>query len=199
MYGLKSVGRILKGSILMLAFFVVSCIEVDDIGNYWGRATLDPRLEGRWLVHTEDSEGYIIFTRGEDSYVFTSGSLEDGRDIPDKSVSFIKSLEREGVDILLARDSLSKGKNAQIFPYKIVDGRMEVFHMKSKCWGANECTRDVLEMAAEIKARGEVGASAESPLSLEIAKLNDESLDALIYLFNHYPHWNTTIAEKTSK
>lgn len=183
----------------MLTFLVVGCVEVEDIGGYWDEATLDPRLEGVWVVHTEDSQGYIKFTRGEDGYVFTSGDLKDGHYIPDKSSSFIKSLEREDIRLLLVRDSPLKNNRAQIFPYRIVEGRMEIFHIKGKCSDVDECTRDVIQIAAEIKTREEENGVPKAPMSLKIAKLNDESLGALVYLFNNYHHWDTTIAKKAGK
>jgi hypothetical protein len=78
-----------------IALLLVSCIQVDDFGDYWDKATVDPSLVGRWNRVSDANEAK---TTG-DSWTFTvkNGAYEvqtyvKGKPDDDGPIAPVKSL-----------------------------------------------------------------------------------------------------------
>lgn len=46
--------------LICIAFLLTSCIQVDDFGNYWDKAELDPAIAGHWKTKMEADEHGIM-------------------------------------------------------------------------------------------------------------------------------------------
>lgn len=64
----------MKQLLLLVSLVLSSCIWVDDLGEYWQKGEVDPALEGRWQVMSEQpgqgAQGNVSFTSNGKEYLF---------------------------------------------------------------------------------------------------------------------------------
>lgn len=94
----------------VFAFLLTACIEVDNIGTQWETGTIDPALEGSWLIQQSTSESPqnvkdYIFVKAEAHYRVAPADEQD-----DPMVA--KTLDIGGVKFLLLRDQEDVVNNA---------------------------------------------------------------------------------------
>jgi hypothetical protein len=85
-----------KAFVLCFVLLLTACIDVDDYGDYWDKATIDPALEGRWAKVSEEDDSKLtnqeyLFTVKNNAY--SVQSFKSGKPTEDDPIYPVKTLE----------------------------------------------------------------------------------------------------------
>lgn len=185
--------QIFRTFLLCSLLLLTGCIDVDNAGDMWSKAALDPALEGFWKYSNEDDPdpviGFIRLRKENDYYVT---DLFDRKNQPLKekdSVFYIKSLMLGKNTYMLVRDASKLDKPiAMIWPYRIKDAMLQTYQLKG-CTGCS--AMDISKVAAAIKQ--DPARMGSRVVSLRIGQLNDRTLSELDYVFLHNTSWTPWI------
>lgn len=177
----------IKSFLILAVILLAGCIDVDDLGAYWDKGTVDPVLEGRWKmtpapgVDTSSSEGdkYYIFKKTGDHYVLEE-EVDKAED--DNDDMLVKTLESGGHKFMMLyepRQEAEAVKPGSLWPYKIEGDKIEFRRIAAAQVGEME---RITENIIAAEAMG-------GTWTFKIPKLDEPSLEALAKVSNAPDLW----------
>ncbi|GEM_PF-3319916 len=115
---------------MVLVLALSGCIEIEDVGGYWRRGSVDPALEGKWLLTparkgSSQSEIYVVFTKGDGQYEVTTIEISDLK--IKKNEGPMKTFAFRGHSFGLIMPP-EKSPAATLWPYTVeADGMLRVY------------------------------------------------------------------------
>jgi hypothetical protein len=182
--------------VLLCAFLLTSCITVDDFGDTWGRAVIDPGLIGHWQVvqtsvKTQSADvDEVVITAKDGTYAFAGYSNGKKKDDSSRDSGRTKTL-KIGPYLFLA--TRHKDKSGDMWRYKI-DGT--VFKICADTHAVKDFIEDSYPDTDNLTVKDipafkndNDGSAAENAL-VHIKILNDQSLKILAAIPDNETYWS---------